>query len=133
MAAAMIAGTGTQQQTMASTWPGRMPIALKMPRSWTLSRVVISTVLSTPSPAAIATISASNPIRALAMMKNCPPPCWPNAAHGLELPSSLLKLAMYAPADVPGFSPTFHWFRFASVAVPGRVDALPRGWAAWTG
>ncbi len=31
---------------------------------------------------------------------------------------------MYALADVPGFSPTFHWFTFASVAVPGRVDAL---------
>ena len=70
--AAMIAGASTQQQTMARTWPGRIPIALKMPRSWTLSRVVISTVLSTPRPEAIATISESSPIRALAMGKNCP-------------------------------------------------------------
>ena len=31
---------------------------------------------------------------------------------------------MYAPADAPGFSPMFHWPRFASVAVPGSVGPL---------
>ncbi len=61
--AASTAGPAIQHTTMVSIWPGRMPSALKIPRSCTRSRVVISTVLSTPSPAAIATISASRPIR----------------------------------------------------------------------
>ena len=63
----MTAGPTTQQITMTTTWPGRMPSDLKIPRSWTRSLVVISTVLSTPRPAAIATISDSRPIRLLAM------------------------------------------------------------------
>ena len=67
IAAATIAGTAIQQMTMVTTCPGRMPSALKTPRSCTRSLVVISTVLSTPSPAAIATISARKPIRALAI------------------------------------------------------------------
>ncbi len=67
MAPAITAGPTTQQITMITTWPGRMPSDLKIPRSWTRSLVVISTVLSTPSPAAIATISDSSPIRVMAM------------------------------------------------------------------
>ena len=68
IAAATTAGPAIQHITMASTWPGRMPSALKIPRSWTRSLVVISTVLSTPSPAATATMSASRPIRPLAIV-----------------------------------------------------------------
>ena len=67
IAPATTAGPTTQQITMTSTWPGRMPSALKIPRSCTRSLVVISTVLSTPSPAATATISDSRPIRPLAI------------------------------------------------------------------
>ena len=40
---------------------------LKMPRSCTGSLLVISNVLSSPMPAAIATMSASRPISALAI------------------------------------------------------------------
>ena len=54
IAAATTAGPRIQQVTIVSTWPGRMPSALKMPRSCTRSRVVISTVLSTPARHAIA-------------------------------------------------------------------------------
>src|ERR1019366_8793421 len=46
--AATMAGPAIQHTTMVSTWPGRMPRALKIPRSWTRSLAVISTVLSTP-------------------------------------------------------------------------------------
>ena len=67
MAPAITAGPTTQQITMITTWPGRMPSDLKIPRSCTRSLVVISTVLSTPSPAATATISDSRPIRLMAM------------------------------------------------------------------
>jgi hypothetical protein len=56
---ATAAGPAIQHTTMVSTWAGRMPSALNTPRSYTRSLVVISTVLSTPSPAATATMSAS--------------------------------------------------------------------------
>jgi hypothetical protein len=65
--AATMAGPAIQHTTMVSIWPGRMPRALKIPRSWTRSLVVISTVLSTPSPAATATMSASRSARSRAI------------------------------------------------------------------
>ena len=67
-AAATTAGPAIQHTTMVSTWPGRMPSALNTPRSCTRSLVVISTVLSTPSPAATATMSASTLTRPLAIV-----------------------------------------------------------------
>ena len=67
IAAATTAGPAIQHTTMVSTWPGRIPSALNTPRSCTRSRVVISTVLSTPSPAATATMIASRPTRPLAI------------------------------------------------------------------
>ena len=67
IAPASTAGTMIQHTTMVSTGHGPMPSDLKTPRSWTRSPVVISTVLSTPSPAAIATISESRPISSLAI------------------------------------------------------------------
>jgi hypothetical protein len=44
----------TQQITMAMVCRGVIPTALKMPRSWTRSRVCSTTVLSTPRPATTA-------------------------------------------------------------------------------
>ena len=63
MIAAVIAGAMIQQVTMVMDCLGVIPSALKMPRSWTRSRVSMSTEFSTPSPASIATIMVSSRIR----------------------------------------------------------------------
>src|ERR1022692_1395710 len=59
IAAAVTAGGMTQQQTMVRFCRGVIPSALKMPRSWTRSRVSISTEVSAPSPASTAISSVS--------------------------------------------------------------------------
>ena len=61
--AAPMAGAMTQQVTMVMACGGVMPTALKMPRSWTRSRVSMSTELSTPSPASTATMIVSSRMR----------------------------------------------------------------------
>jgi hypothetical protein len=59
IAAAMMAGTTAQQQTMTMTCRGVIPSALCIPRSWTRSRAIISSVLNTPIPASTTTSQVS--------------------------------------------------------------------------
>ena len=60
MTAAMTTGATAQQATMATACRGVSPTALNTPRSWTRSRVAMSTELSTPSATSTATGSASS-------------------------------------------------------------------------
>ena len=52
----------TQHTTMAIVCRGVMPSALNTPRSWTRSRVLVATVLSTPRAATIASSRVRVPI-----------------------------------------------------------------------
>ena len=62
--AASTAGPAIQHTTMVSTWPGRIPSALKIPRSCTRSRVVISPRPDRGArPAAMACTADSRPAR----------------------------------------------------------------------
>ena len=60
----------TQQTTMAIVCPGVIPNALNTPMSCTRSRVVATTVFSTPRPATMASSSVRMPISPIRVRKN---------------------------------------------------------------
>src|SRR5215471_4675283 len=94
----------TQQTTMVMACRGVIPIALNTPRSCTRSLVCSTTVLSTPSPAAIASSSVSVPIRPMMTAKSLPRPVR-FTSYGARRCSA----RTYDVAETPGRSPTSYW------------------------